>query len=52
MIRQAGTTHQPDQFQWMAIWAQQTATSASMLPTARSMPPEIITSVMPQARIP
>src|SRR5690348_4037051 len=38
--------------QWMVISEKLTATRASTLPTARSMPPLIMTRVMPHARMP
>ena len=52
MIRHRGTANQGDQPQWIDIIEKQTATKANTLPTDRSIPPAIITNVMPQARIP
>jgi len=47
-----GTAAQAGQPQWMLAFAKHTATSARTLPTDRSMPPAMMTSVMPQARMP
>ncbi len=47
-----GIPIQADQPQWMWNKLKQTATNASTLPTDRSIPPVMMTSVMPQASSP